>query len=443
MALRMTQLPKYFGMPPDTLVSENVKFNSMPVLEIVPHLPKFQRGLSLFKLDKAWDGNNGYKALLETYGYQLESTPIRLAFLADNFPTDSFSNEYSDSFLNRVTDVASSAAAELAQITGSRSAGEGADKIIAALKEAGGMAGALGSGVSAGKAGVENVGNALANSIPSLKGGGAVLSSIMAGARVDFPQIWKNSGFQPSYSITCRLYNPAPGNAEATEKYIIGPIAAILCLNLPQTKDGHTYSWPFLHKIKCRGLFDLRAAFISNITIIKGGDQQQIAWNQRLGIVDIRIDFGGLYSSMLAGADDGNPDKSTLEAYLDILRDEDTARDMYTDPKNGEHHGPGKYVAGIKSQAALAANERNLNLKQNVAGQTSGYKIEGPGYKETVTSATSAGQVVPPQKQFSHTMGGAENVTDTENFQTEAGDRVSAEDKATSDYLDSLMPQIG
>ena len=313
------KLQKVFGMPPETHVSENVRLNSMPILEITPCRPNFQAGLNLFNLTPAWEGEkDGYNPILNTHGFELDGQPIKVAYIADNFPTDTFSNEYGESFLNRMTDVASGAAGELSYIAGGRNAADVVRNVETALKGAGGVAGAAGSALGTARGGMESLGSAIAGMGgvgKSLGSGGQILNRLMAGARVDFPQVWKNSGFQPQYSVTIRLWNPMPGNDESTNKYIIGPLAALLLLCVPLTDDGHTYSWPFLHKIKCKGIFDLRAAFISNIAVIKGGDQQQIGWNQRMGVVDVRIDFGSLYNSLLAGMDYEDPDKPSLKSY--------------------------------------------------------------------------------------------------------------------------------
>jgi len=168
---------------------------------------------------------------------------------------------------------------------------------------------------------------AIANKVGGLAG------RLMAGARVDFPQVWKNSGFTPSYTMTVRLYNPRPGNYTATKKYIIGPLAALLLLGLPISSDGDTYNWPFLHKIRCPGIYNLNPAFISNITVVKGGDQQQISHKQTMGIVDVRIDFGSLYNSILA--EEGNrklANRPTLNSYLKALEDYKPIEDIYKAP---------------------------------------------------------------------------------------------------------------
>jgi len=149
---------------------------------------------------------------------------------------------------------------------------------------------------------------------------GDIIDSLMAGGRIDFPSLWKNSSYAPSYTMTIRLYNPNPASKEATEKYIIGPIAAIMLLGVPISSDSTTYSWPFLHSFHSPGIYKLDPAFISNITIVKGGDQQQIALNQSLALVDVRIDVGSLFNSMLV-ADKTITGRPTVFNYIETLRE--------------------------------------------------------------------------------------------------------------------------
>ena len=120
---------------------------------------------------------------------------------------------------------------------------------------------------------------------------------------------------------------------EATEKYIIGPIVAIMLMGVPRAVDASTYTWPFLHRIECPGLYELNPGFISNITVIKGGDQQQISFQQRLGIVDIRIDIGSLYSSILADSRRVTSQRPTVYDYARVLAAEDPVTSREHDNK--------------------------------------------------------------------------------------------------------------
>ncbi len=317
-------LPRIIGLPPEGYIDGEIIEHAFPTLLIKPCKPETHAGgLSIYKLDPVINNTSEqdtYSPLLNSLGYnlhpqQIDRGGITIAYVADNFPTDTFTNEYGESFLNTATNFASSAFGDIAQLTGSDSGLEVIEKItkrLGGVGEEGGMYNNLMTGISdkARKmdASIQGAGG--------LKGMGRIISGMLAGKKVDFPQVWKNSGFTPSYTITVRLYNPNPGSLEMTKKYIIGPLAALLILGLPRSDGDNLYKWPFFHQIYCPGIFTLAPAAISNITVIKGGDQQQIAWNQKLGIVDVRLDFVSTYGSMVVGPATNRP---TLKDYLKAL----------------------------------------------------------------------------------------------------------------------------
>jgi len=354
-----------FGYPPGTYVSDDMVINSMPVAEIHPAEPTFTKGLTLYTLD--FDkGEESYNKLLSKHGFSIPQIPLKLAFIADNFPTDTFSNEYVETFLQKTTDTGSDAFGQIVQISGK-------DNALEAIQEFSGQAGAAAAefeGVFATGVGAmaEKTGKAAAGLQKMLDkgkmsesamarflgGGGEMINKMLSGHRVDFPQVWSNSGFTPSYSLTVRLYNPFPGNIDSTIRHIVGPIAAILCLMLPRSESAHAYRWPLYHRITVPGLYDLEPCAITNVTIIKGGDQQQIAYNQNLAMVDVRIDFQALHRSMVVEEGEGKNEKfshrPTLRSYLDAMATQD----------------PESYV--IRSEMRRSASTRtvteNVNLQQ-------------------------------------------------------------------------------
>jgi hypothetical protein len=332
MTLNLDPFQNAFGMPPSSHVSDEMMVNSMPVMEITPGKPNFDRGLNLFSIEPDTDA---YLKILKAHGYTT-NVPIRVAFLADNFPTDTFTNDYGETFLQKFTDVASQGMSQLAQMTGSETGTEGIGKIGKFTADIGEDFGdsIAGKILKSGGGGLQNMAQKLqkfANNMESKKGitgvlgGGAnLVNKMLAGHRVDFPQVWRNSGFSPSYTATVRLYNPNPGSKLSTEKYIVGPLAALLTLALPRSESGNTYNWPFFHKIRATGIYNLDPAVITNMTVIKGGDQQQIAYNQKLGIVDVRLDFSSLYNSILV--EEGGQtmtNRPTMRSYLNALKEED------------------------------------------------------------------------------------------------------------------------
>jgi hypothetical protein len=312
-----------FGLPPGGYISDHMIYNTMPVLEIQAGEPHLVDGLTVFSIH---DARPQYEKLLLSQGYTAPY-PLKYAFIADSFPSDSFSNEYGETFLHKFTDVASQGFGQLTQMTGQRNA-LGAlhslgTSIAGAGKEAGGATGELlqlvGGGAAAAAGQAEKIKNAFRGT--ALHGAVDIVDKMLAGARVDFPQVWRNSGFTPSYSVTIRLYNPKPSSELATKKYIIGPLATLLCLAVPRTDDGKTYNWPFFQKMVVAGIWRLNPAVITNITVIKGGDQQSIGWNQRMGIVDVRLDIGSLFTSMVVEEGGLNvTNRPTVRNYLESLQ---------------------------------------------------------------------------------------------------------------------------
>jgi len=342
-----------FGLPPDAHFpgTNQIIKASMPVARIYPGTPLFKKGLSLFQRVDSWEGDPlAYHTMLKKHGFSIPGKEyVELAYLADSFPTDSFTNEYGENFLQKFTDVASEGAQSLTQIAGGRDLSTAMKNVI----------GAFGGGklleMAAGPLGKAK--EALGTT------GGAMLSMVnrmMAGQRIDFPMVWKTSGFQPSYTMTVRLYNPDPGSRATTEKYIVGPIAALMLLGIPISEDGAAYSWPYIHRIVSPGIYDLEPGFISNITVIKGGDQQQIAWNQQLAIVDVRLDFGSLYSSMMAAPSALGKDRPTLKKYIAGMNTEKEVTD-----RQGFNIINKQYAESRDKKQAATKIEKTSKQKQN------------------------------------------------------------------------------
>jgi len=353
------------GLPPRSHISDDEIINSMPILKITPGKPYRSEGITVFRIKPDW---NLYGDILGNNGYKIGAQPIRIAYLADNFPTDSFTNEYSETFLQNITQAASSGMSQVSQMLGSRTIGEGAQTLINEIAGLGSAVGGFTGDIITGGANMMQSGMATANkfmkTMEESGGGQGILASgaktvgeLLAGHRIDFPKVWVNSGYEPSYTITVRLYNPFPGNNDALKKYIIGPLAVILTLGLPIDQDpssGAAYSWPFFHKIVSDGIFDLNPGIITNITVIKGGDQQQISHAQTMGIVDVRIDFGSVYSSMFSEA--GKPyvkERPTLYNYLNAM---ERKFEPYT-------------RTSLQIDSALAAGAVNASARRNIVDE--------------------------------------------------------------------------
>ena len=332
-------LPDVLGGPPEDVAS-NLLYNSRMYIDIYPCKTSLEKGISLMAMDQN-GGWKGYVAELAKFGFKpntrhVAQKGITIACQAENFPTDTFTNEYGEHFLNQIANTAGQGFGELAQMTGSKTGSEALTKLGKFTgqlgKDQGGMVGtgisAFGQGMQDFSKGATDLKNKLSKQGGMASGVAKMMDAMLAGARVDFPQIWKNSSYNATYSFTIKLYNPNPGSDKLTKQYIIGPLAAILCLALPQAFDESAYTWPFFCKVKCKGLFDIPMGAITNISVIKGGESGAVGFNQRVAMVDVRIDFVNLFNTLLLSKSGANK-RPTLKGYLDNMMDKYKTEDLY------------------------------------------------------------------------------------------------------------------
>ncbi len=325
----LIDVPRIIGMPPGSNTSrDNPMYNSLPQAVILPCEPHLNLSSAVFTVN---DATTKFKKLVNALGFNYNNPHgVEVAFLADNFPSDSFSNEYGDSFLENINMVGSGGLGQLAQMSGAGNSIKMAEKVFsnfsnfASKKGHDVMSGVFGQGADVSK-NINNTLNDMAQEGGFLANIAKGASATLAGGRLDFPSVWKGSSFTPSYTMTVRLFNPNPASYQSTKKYIIGPLAVLLTLGIPRVfEQGSTndflYNWPFFAKISCPGIYYLNPCCVTNITVIKGGDQQSISWNQRLNIVDVRMEFSSLFGTMINGeAFQGSEPRPTLKNYLDAL----------------------------------------------------------------------------------------------------------------------------
>lgn len=360
------ELPEIIGLPPSTHVSDNLIKASMPIAEFVPCKPKFQEGVTLFKVI---NDSSTYKSILQNYGFET-ATPIKVAFTAENFPSEQFSNEYGQNFLSRMGNAVTGGLRDVSQIAGGRSAPDLAKDLKNKLtgEDAGKISNMIGGALGAVGGGLKSAFETGAGVLPGVNAqeAEAMAERMLSGARIDFPQTWKNSGFQTSYTLNVRLYNPNPANENATKKYMTGPLAALLTLGLPRSKGLGTFTWPFFQKVRCKGLFKLDPGVITNISVVKGGDQQQIAYNQRPTIIDVRIELGSLYSSLIINEEGKElENRPSLKTYIKNL-------DEKKDVSNAHHAIVGEVnLPEIETSYASASGTGRQNPNEPTASRVS------------------------------------------------------------------------
>lgn len=353
-------------MKPSMRATSNLYDNSLLIASIIPCSPKFATGLTLFTLHSKMDE---YRKRLREFGYEIApGESLKVSFQADFTPSETFSNDYGESFLSKMTNVASEGISDLNQITGSKRGTEALEKLTKSGMNIAQGAGIKNPFISGLIEGANTKAKELNTWSKNQNGNTAgMVNAMLGGARIDFPQVWKNSAFSTNYSITIKLYNPNPANDKITDYFIIGPLTALLLLGLPssQDEDKRAYNYPYFHQIKCRGLFELDQAAITSIQITKG-TEGSIGFNQRLGLVEVRMDFIDLHAHMIGSS--SNSPVPTLKKYIDILKEEHTIKSMYTDEnttnyKNDSQEDYDTKNSGPQPDTTSPPNER-IDLEQ-------------------------------------------------------------------------------
>lgn len=312
------KVPDIIGLPPGMIVPHmryagqlnDMIYDSMPILKISPLEPQVQGGLEYFSFIDAW--NNGdvepnFVQLLGKCGIRPPNQNHLLVAYQQLSPfSETYTNNYGQSALmGKLGAGVSEGWAEVMFATGGN--------VDNAMKQIEANGGALGKSVNdlyASLGGLASAAGVSDNAKTMIKG-------IVEGGKIDFPQIWKGSSWDPSYDISVRLFNPdTTQNSPVYEDECVSALAALMLFATPRSKDGHLWKWPFLCSLEVKGQIILDMAYCRSITVTKGGDDNTVGWNQRSGMIDVKMSFGTLYDVLVASMENGGTNKPRLCKYL-------------------------------------------------------------------------------------------------------------------------------
>ena len=97
------------------------------------------------------------------------------------------------------------------------------------------------------------------------------VQTLLAGGKMQFPEIWSDSSFSRSYSCRMTLVSPS-GDPLSVYLNILVPIYHIMALTLPRQSKGQAYFSPFLVRAYCRSLFNIDMGIITDLSITKGAE---------------------------------------------------------------------------------------------------------------------------------------------------------------------------
>lgn len=95
-------------------------------------------------------------------------------------------------------------------------------------------------------------------------------SDVLAGASIIFPEIWSDSEYSKSYSLTFNLVSPY-GDIESIYLNVYVPMFHLLALTLPKQmeKSANSFTAPFLVRAFSKGWFSTQMAIIDRMSIEK------------------------------------------------------------------------------------------------------------------------------------------------------------------------------
>lgn len=294
---------------------------SLPILEVIPCVADYNSGTELYELI----GSDEYATFLRANDIELTENKLYIACHALSNPSETYSNSFSP---NSIAESVSSLGTENVQDLMFMSGQSDVTQVFKKMEESDND---LVQGIgTVSKAVSKTAGNLLdaAGKIGGSKG--QAISSMIKkvashpGSKIDFPLMWRSSSYSASYNITTRLYNPLPGNDEMYENLIVASLGALIALATPVSDDGDLYHWPYICRCYVPGLFRLRAAYVSNITVSKGGDAMDISLRNngwmRPNLVDVQLTFSSLYNVMPMTKQKQIKDRPTLWSEIDALK---------------------------------------------------------------------------------------------------------------------------
>lgn len=143
------------------------------------------------------------------------------------------------------------------------------------------------------------------------------ISTLLAGGKMYFPEIWSDSQFQRSYNVTVKLDSP---DCDPFSIYmnILVPLIHLLAFVLPRSAGSNTYISPFLVRCFYKSMFHIDMGIITSCNVVKG---DQGAWTQDGLPTQVTVQFSikDLYGVLTQSRGVGSNTLLSNPAQLDYL----------------------------------------------------------------------------------------------------------------------------
>lgn len=124
------------------------------------------------------------------------------------------------------------------------------------------------------------------------------LATVVSGGKIIFPEIWSDSSYDKSYSITLKLRSPDPDPVSIFLNVYM-PIILLISMAAPHQigNSSNSYESPFLVRATYKSIFNCDLGIITSLDIQKGGSGNWNILGQPIS-ADVTITIKDLYSSM-------------------------------------------------------------------------------------------------------------------------------------------------
>ena len=124
------------------------------------------------------------------------------------------------------------------------------------------------------------------------------LTTVVAGGKLIFPEIWSDSSFSKSYRCEFKFIAPDPSPLSIYLNVLV-PLFHLICMTCPQSvvSNPNGYTNPFIVKAIYKGFFSVDMGIITDMSVTKG---EECRWT-REGIptsMNVSIEIKDLYSAM-------------------------------------------------------------------------------------------------------------------------------------------------
>ena len=269
------------------------------VAKLTPMLPSIGDDANIYN-PKA---TNEWKSDLSSWGFIPPSHDyLEVALSSTSSPVvQTYTNQYGDSEILQSINALGNKATEILNLTGKSGISEfksALDNSQDRTKTKQILSKILG-GYEKGREMVESVSTQLADTtgIRQFAGIGDAVSQWMETpwGKIGWPQMWKNCHFQSSFQLQTKLYCYNTNSDQDYKDLIEAPLAALELFVTPRSKTGILYTAPYVLQFEIPGMIYMPIAYVSSMTVTKGGNNSDWGQTGRPNQIDISMEIQNIY----------------------------------------------------------------------------------------------------------------------------------------------------